>query len=56
MESKNKTELRDTENTLMVARSEGYRMDGMDEGGQKAQTSSYIYKLWGCNVQHSNYS
>lgn len=25
-----------------------------DEGGKKVQTSSY--KLWGCNVQHGNYS
>ena len=29
----------------------------MGERGQKVQTSSYkMNKLWGCNVQHGDYS
>ena len=42
----------------MVARGlPGLEVREMDEGSQKAQTSSYkISKSWGCNVQCSEYN
>lgn len=56
VESKNKTELMDTESTLMVARSEGYIvwMEWMKV--VRRHKLPVINKFWGCNVQHSNYS
>ena len=51
------TKLIDTENRLVVARSEGKRVGEIGEGGQNPHNSSYkINKLWGCNVQHGDYS
>ena len=44
----------DSENRLMVARSEGIRVGEMGEEGQKVPTSSY--KPWRCNIQHGDYS
>ena len=38
---KTTTELTDTENRLEVARDGGWGMSKIDEGGKKAQTSSY---------------
>ena len=29
---------------------------GMDWGGQKVQTSSYMNESWGCGVQHGDYT
>ena len=49
-----KTELIDREQT---GGCQGWGVDKMGEGCQKVQTSCYkINKLWGCNVQHSDYS
>ena len=50
----------DLENRLAIARGrlagEGGRHK-KNEGGQKVPTSSYkINKLWGCNIQHGDYS
>ena len=61
MESKKQNQqnkLIDADHRLVVAREKsGVEMSEMDEGGQNVQTSSYkISKLWGCNVQHGDYS
>ena len=48
---KQKPELIDTENRLVVVRGREWGMGEMGEGGQKVQTSSYkINKYWGCYV------
>ena len=50
---KEKTELIDTENRLVVVRSKGWGDHQKGEGGQQLQTFSYkINKSWGYNVQH----
>ena len=48
---KQKPELIDTENRLVVVRGREWGMGETGEGGQKVQTSSYkINKYWGCYV------
>lgn len=37
----NKTELKETENKLVVTRGKGWAVAQMGEGGQKVQTSSF---------------
>ena len=53
----NKTKLIDTQKRLVVFRGGEQSMGKMGDRGQKVQISSYkISKLWGCNVQHGDYS
>ena len=41
----------------MVARGREWGLSEMGKRSQNAQTSGYkIYKYWGCNVQHGDYS
>ena len=48
--NKHNTQLIDTENIRVVA---GVWRCGVDEGGQKVQTSSYkVNAPWGCNAWH----
>ena len=54
---KQKTELKDTKNRLMVAKGGRVGVGKMGECGQKIQMPSYkINKSWGCKVQHGDYS
>ena len=53
--NRNKNELIDADNRLMIAGGRGWKVSETGEGGQNVQTSSYkIDKSWGCNIQHSD--
>ena len=53
--NKNELKLIDTENRLVVARSQG--VGEWEDVGQRVQTCSYkMNKFWGSNIQHGDYS
>ena len=42
----------ETENRLLVARVWGWHWGKWGDVGQRAQTSSYMMKFWGYNIQY----
>ena len=54
---KKKTKLIETGRRLVAARIGEWKVEEMDDGGQRVQISSYkINRFQGCNVQHGDYS
>ena len=53
--NKKYNKLPDTENRLIVAKSEGWRVRAMGKGSQNIQTPNYkINWPWGHNVEHGD--